>query len=151
MTMLTSKNLVAFAVIAIASLGFLYVGCSREEGAREASGEAAGEESAVTIERMADAEYVAGLNAHNDVRRELLKTRQSLVGRMEAMIADAKARIGTDDEAVLKVELEKDPEWNSLYNRVVDIDKAVEDNRVRASAFIRNRILADQAKESAAQ
>ena len=149
--MLTSKNLVAFAVIAIASVAVLCGGCSRDEEPREASGAAAGEASAVTIERMADAEYVAGLSAHDNVRRELLKTRQSLVGRMQAMIADAKARIGTDDEAVLKVELEKDPEWNSLYNRVVDIDKAVEDNRARASAFIRNRIFADQEKESAAK
>ena len=151
MTMLTSKNLVAFAAIAIAFFVVLCGGCSRDEEPREVSNADAGEEQAVTIERMEDPEYVAGLNAHNDVRKELLKTRRSLVGRMEAMIADAKARLGTDDEAVLKVELEKDPEWNSLYNRVVDIDKAVEDNRLRASAFIRNRILADQEKESDAK
>ena len=146
--MLTSRNLVAFALIAIASLAFLSVGCSRDEGSREASGAAAGE---VSPSRMDDPEYVAGLNAHNDVRKELMKTRQSLVSKMEAMIADAKVRLGTDDEAVLKVELEKDAEWNSLYNRVIDIDKAIEDNRARASTFIRNRIIADQEKGSAAQ
>ena len=150
MTMLTSKNLVAFALIAIASLAFLSVGCSRDEGSREGSGAAAGDGSA-GVERMSDPEYVTGLNAHNDVRKELMKTRQSLVSKMEAMIADAKVRLGTDDEAVLKVELEKDAEWNSLYNRVIDIDKAIEDNRARASTFIRNRIIADQEKGSAAQ
>ena len=58
MTMLTSRNLVAFALVAIASLAFLSVGCSRDEGSRAASGEAAVQ----TATRIDDPEYVARLN-----------------------------------------------------------------------------------------
>ena len=70
---------------------------------------------------------------------------------MQAKIADAKARLGTEDEAVLKVELEKDAEWNSLYSRVEDLNKALEDERRRAMAIVRQRLIADEQKEPAAQ
>ena len=77
-----------------------------------------------------------------------LATRRKLVAQMEEKIAAAKERLGTDDEAVLKVELEKDPEWNSLHARVVDILTALEDNRKQAAKIVRDRIAADRQKES---
>ena len=67
---------------------------------------------------------------------------------MQAKIAAAKERLATEDEAVLKAELEKDPEWNSLYKRVEDLNTALEDERKRAEAVVRNRIMSDAQKES---
>lgn len=129
--MLTSKNLVAFAVIAIASLGFLYVGCSREEGAREASGEAAGE---TLPSRTNDPEYEAKLGERVEARNELLAIRAKLIARL--------------DEA-------DDAEKASLQSRIDDVNKALEDERGRALTVVRERIWsghhANEQKGSAAQ
>lgn len=151
----TSKNLVAFAVIAIAAVAFLYIGCSREGGEREPSQPSAQPDIEVPAEtvqqkpsRLDDPVYRQALEERRDVRRELLATRRKLVAQMEEKIAAAKERLGTDDEAVLKVELEKDPEWNSLHARVVDILTALEDNRKQAAKIVRDRIAADRQKES---
>ena len=126
MTMLTSRNLVAFALIAIASLAFLSVGCSRDEGSREASGAAAGEVAAM---RMNDPEYVAKLDKSVDARKELLATRARLEAQMAAEGADRE----------------------SLQARIDDLDKALEDERKRAMATVRQRIITDEQKGSAAQ
>lgn len=124
--MLTSRNLVAFALIAIASLAFLSVGCSRDEGSREASGAAAGEVAAM---RMNDPEYVAKLDKSVDARKELLATRARLEAQMAAEGADRE----------------------SLQARIDDLDKALEDERKRAMATVRQRIITDEQKGSAAQ
>ena len=146
----TSRNLVAFALVAIASLAFFSTGCSRDEEPREDSQPSAQQlpevEPALTA-RMADPTYVKALNESRDALNEIEATRYRLVRQMEAKIAEAKTRLGTEDEDVLKVELEKDPEWNSLYDRVVDLNKALDDERSRAAAKVRERIFADQRKE----
>lgn len=127
MTMLTSKNLVAFALVAIASLAFLSVGCSREEGAREASGEAAGDGSAAT--RIDDPEYVARLNETVDARRKLVATRARLEAQMAAEGADRE----------------------SLQARIDDLNKAIEDERKHAVEIVRERLLSDGSKEPVEQ
>ena len=127
MTMLASRNLVAFALIAIASTAFLFVGCSRGEEGREAPEAAAGETEVVS--RMQDTEYVAKLEGSVDARKQLLATRASLMEQMEAE--------GADKE--------------SLQARIDDINKAIEDERQHAVRIVRQRIMADEAKESAAQ
>ena len=147
--MLTSKNLVAFASIAIATVAFLFAGCTRDEEPRKAPDTPAGEVR--EIERLKDPAYKAALDARFEAQSELMRTRSRLVARMETMIADAKARLGTADESVLKVELEKDSEWNSLYSRVTDLDKALGDEHNRVAEIIRRRMAADIRKESAAQ
>ena len=60
MTMLTSKNLVAFALIAIAATAFLFLGCSPKEESREAP-EAVASETGAAPSRMEDPAYVAKL------------------------------------------------------------------------------------------
>ena len=143
----TSKILVVFVLVAITIVVFFCLrGCKREMPLNEPTKTSVDESD--TIKRMEDPAYVKALEQHRETRRELLVKRQPLVKRMEAMIADAKGRLGTDDESVLKIELEKDPEWRSLYDRVVDINKAIEDDRLRASALVRDKILADQKKET---
>lgn len=145
----TNRNLVAFALVAIASLAFFSTGCSRDEEPREDSQPSAQQlpevEPALTA-RMADPTYVKALDERRAAQSEIEATRYRLVRQMEAKIAEAKTRLGTEDEDVLKVELEKDPEWNSLYDRVVDLNKALDDERKRAASLVRERIFADQRK-----
>ena len=148
--MFTSRNLVAFALFAIACTVFLSSGCTRDEEVREPAQPSA-EEPVKQLARMEDPAYREALDKRRDARKELLGVRQRLVSQMEAKIAAAKERLGTEDEAVLKVELEKDPEWNSLYERVEDLNTALEDERKRTSALVRDRIKADMQKESAAR
>lgn len=131
MTMLTSRNLVAFALIAIASLAFLSVGCSRDEGSREASGAASGD---IQPSRTNDPEYEAKLGERVEARNELLAIRAKLLARLEE--AD-------------------DAEKASLQARIDDVNKALEDERGRALTVVRERIWsghqANEQKESAAQ
>ena len=126
MTMLTSRNLVAFALIAIASLAFLSVGCSRDEGSREGSGAAAGE---VQPSRIDDPEYVARLNETVDARRKLVATRARLEAQMAAEGADRE----------------------SLQARIDDLNKAIEDERKHAVEIVRERLLSDGSKEPVEQ
>ena len=125
--MLTSKNLVAFALIAIASTVFLSAGCSREEEAREASGAAAGE---VSPSRMDDPEYIAQLDDSVNARKQLLATRERLAAQMASAEGAEKA---------------------SLQARIDDLNKALEDERGRAMAVVRQRIMSDEQKGSSAQ
>ena len=125
MTMLTSRNLVAFALIAIASLAFLSVGCSRDEGSREASGAAAVQ----TATRIDDPEYVARLNETVDARRKLVATRARLEAQMAAEGADRE----------------------SLQARIDDLNKAIEDERKHAVEIVRERLLSDGSKEPVEQ
>ena len=127
MTMLTSKNIVAFALIAIASTVFLSAGCSREEEAREASGAAAGE---VSPARMDDPEYIAQLDDSVNARKQLLATRERLAAQMASAEGAEKA---------------------SLQARIDDLNKALEDERGRAMAVVRQRIMSDEQKGSSAQ
>ena len=145
--MFTSKNLVAVAVAAIVCLVVVFYGCSRKNGpAPEGENKPAAEGEVVS--RLEDPQYRAALDERLDAQKELTKLRYRLVTEMQAKIAAAKERLATEDEAVLKAELEKDPEWNSLYKRVEDLNTALEDERKRAEAVVRNRIMSDAQKES---
>lgn len=147
MTMFTSKNLVAIAVAAIVCLVVVFYGCSRKNGpAPEGENKPAAEGDVVS--RLEDPQYRAALDERLDAQKELTKLRYRLVTEMQNKIAAAKERLATEDEAVLKAELEKDPEWNSLYKRVEDLNTALEDERKRAEAVVRNRIISDAQKES---
>lgn len=145
--MFTSKNLVAIAVVAIVCLVVVFYGCSRKNGpAPEGENKPAAEGDVVS--RLEDPQYRAALDERLDAQKELTKLRYRLVTEMQNKIAAAKERLATEDEAVLKAELEKDPEWNSLYKRVEDLNTALEDERKRAEAVVRNRIISDAQKES---
>ena len=127
MTMLTSRNLVAFALIAIAPITFSLVGCSRDGEPRGAQQPAASEST--EFARMNDPEYVAKLDASVDARKQLLATRARLEEQMAAEGADRE----------------------SLQARIDDLDKALEDERKRAMATVRQRLMSDEQKGSSAQ
>lgn len=129
MTMLTSKNLVAFAVIAIAAVAFLSIGCSREEEPRETGETIVGETAQPQPTRMDDPEYIAKLDATIDARKQLLVTRARLMARMEAEDADKEF----------------------LQARIDDVNKALEDVHRHAVAIVRERIWSEAQKESSAQ
>jgi len=138
---LTSRNLVAFASIAIACLVLFPVGCTRDEEAREAA-----QQPEPIPPRLEDPAYRQALDERRDAQLEILTVRQRIVEQMQAKFADAKARLGTDDEDAINLELEKDPEWTSLRDRLTDLDTALGDERRRAAAVVRGRIRADLEK-----
>lgn len=150
MTMFTSKNLVAIALVAVVCLLVVFYGCSRKvigpEPVEPQPPAAEGDDTSLI--RMDDPNYLAALDERVEARKVLTRQRQRLVDQMNAKVAAAKERLATEDEAAIKAELEKDPEWNSLYKRVEDMNTALDDERKRVEAVVRNRILADMQRES---
>ena len=147
MTSLSGKKLVAIVLVTIAVVGIsLYIGCSREEPV-------ATPEQPAEFSRLQDPEYRARLEETASARNSYMRTRARLVEQMEAKLSAAAARHGFDYEkgltpeqdAILKPELELDPEWNSLYSRVVDLEKANQEELARARAIVRERMLQEEA------
>ena len=93
------------AAIALAALA----GCTRE------AEQPAAAEAAQPV--MKDPAFRAKLTAQAKERSALAAARGRIVAKMTEMIEAKKTALGTDDEAKLKAELEKDPEWNELYRR----------------------------------
>ena len=92
------------------------------------------------MELMQDEDFRREMDAANSDRRKLMKIRLAIVDRMQAKIDAAQERLGTTDEAVLKVELEKDPEWNSLYRRCEDVNQALSERRHQFVAEMSRRM-----------
>ena len=128
-------------LVVVAAAAALFAGCSRdgaETTAQPATGEAP---SPVAPEvYMKDPAFRAALAERNASRKDLAKSRNAVVSRMVEMIEAKKKELGTDDEAVLKAALEKDPEWNSLYARCEDVNTAIEENRRETIRVVRKRL-----------
>lgn len=137
----------------IAAVAFAFVvGCGRDAGeAEKAAAEptpAAVEpapaaeltEPKTAMELLKDPDFRPKLDASAAERRRLLSIRARITERMETLIAEAKSRLGTEDEAVLKVELEKNPEWNSLYRRCEDVNQALHEQRRKITGELSRRM-----------
>ena len=131
----TSKNLVPVA-LAVTGLALLFLaGCRKEEPSSERMSAAAG----------AKGEAVRGkLTELRGERNDLLARRAKVVAEMKAKVDAAKARLKTDDEKLVKAELEKDPEWQSLYKRCVDANTALDEQRRKTLGEVRGRITPKQ-------
>ena len=109
-----------------------FAGCSRE-----AEKPAAGEPPSPV---MKDPAFRAKLTTQAKERAALASARGKIVARMTEMIEAKKKELGTDDEAKLKVALEKDPEWNELRKRCEDANTAITEQRRRTAAVVRERM-----------
>ena len=127
------KSVYAKAVFLAVLLAAL-AGCSRE-GENKAAVSPAAPES-----YMKDREFRGRLDGQVAKRGELAKARSAVVAQMAEMIEAKKKELGTDDEAKLKAELEKDPVWRDLYARCQDANAAIGENRRETMAVVRERL-----------
>lgn len=137
---------IALCVIGLA--GLLSSGCGREGGPSDAE-RAASPTGAVAgvAARMNDPAYRQALSDGRHARAKLVQMRAGVVEKMTALVEAAKARLGTADEAVLKAELEKDPEWVSLFARCNDLNTAIGESRRDMLAVVRARLAAGKGEE----
>lgn len=144
----TRQGLVAYAFAACVALSFAFSGCSRDEAAppaEPAAAPAAAEaeppaEPVKVVSRLADPAYKTALDGQMAEMSSLLKTRAGVAAKMRGMVNAVRARLATDDEAVVTAELAKDPEWAGLRARIADLNKALEDNRRRSAEVVRRKI-----------
>jgi len=97
---------------------------------------------AVVTNRMHDASYREELKQNLKEQRVKAKERNVVVERMTALIARARAKLpaGADDAAV-KAELEKDPEWRELESKNQQLIGEIEVTLARAREAVRQRML----------
>ena len=95
---------------------------------------------AAAAHRMEDPVYRRQLEDQIAERNRLSAIRGRLVEKMESMIEAQRRALPAADEAALKAALERDPEWRSLYARVVDVNAALEDNQKKSLQVVRNRL-----------
>lgn len=89
---------------------------------------------------MRDPVFLKALADRRADRRDLLARRAKLVAEMKARVDAMRAQKPEATDAEVKAALEKDPEWVSLSNRVVDLNTVLEENRRRTTEIVRERI-----------
>ena len=153
MTDRTRQMLVPCTFAACAAFAMLFAGCGRDESATtdavSAPGSAAvpaATEETESIPRLADPVYKEALSKQTSEKIDLLKTRDLIAGKMQKREAEVRAGLASSDEAAVAAALAKDAELMSLRSRLVDLTKALEDNRRRSTALVRERIHADLKK-----
>lgn len=129
----TSTFLVPFAFCAIGAFALVFQGCKPASEKSEVPQEAAASYMKDPVFRQVLAERCEG-------RKELAKARSVVVAKMTAMIEAKKAELKTEDLGKVRAELEKDPEWNSLYARCLDANRALEEQRKGTLDAVRERI-----------
>jgi hypothetical protein len=71
---------------------------------------------------------------------ELDAAHRKLAGEMAAMIEAKKKELKTEDLEKVRLELEKNEEWKSLYSRCLDAATAAKENRSKTEGIVRKRI-----------
>ena len=136
------------ALCAIGGFTLVFIGCNRVS-----------EESAAAVEPakhtpesyMKDPAFRGQLKELRTERNALAKARSTVVAKMEAMIEAKKAELKTDDLEKVRAELEKDPEWKSLYKRCLDANQAIEDNQKHTFGIVRERLTPADVKKPAGE
>lgn len=124
-----------FAVCAIGTLALILQGCDRTPAPPSPA-------PAPAAKTARDAQLDAKLEALGVERKALLRARETVVDQMKAKIDAARAKLKTDDPKLLKAELEKDPEWKSLYERCTDAQTALGEQRKKTADVVREKLTA---------
>ena len=127
----TSINLVPVALAATGLALLFLAGCRKEEPTPDPASPAT---------YMNDQAFRDELKERRVERNGLLKMRAAIVEQMKAKVDAVKAALKTDDEKLVKAELEKDPEWQSLHRRCVDLNTAIDEQRQKTLGVVRERI-----------
>ena len=126
------ENYVPFALRATGVVLFCLAGCRKAE---EPEVPVSAPES-----YMNDKAFRSQLADARKERTSLAAVRARLVEEMQRKIDAVRAAKPGADDAAVKAELEKDLEWVSLEKRVCDLNAAIEENRLRATKAVGERI-----------
>ena len=136
----TSRYLVPLALGAMAAWAVLLAGCSREETSASRPG-------APSLD-MKDPSFRKALDEKRAERNAVLGLREKLMQELEKRVDAMRAKMPGADDAAVKKELEKDPEWNSLIKRISDADAAFDDNRKATTKLVSERLVPRREKAS---
>lgn len=130
-----TRNILSY--LTALSLGLL-VGCGSDEPQQ---GNNAPEQPAVSgAEVLKNPEYQREMGALKRASAVIAGQRMQLLKKMETMAAAKRSLMPSADEAKLRAELDKDPEWVSLVKRMDDLTEAYQDNQKARLATVRKYI-----------
>ena len=129
----TSQVLVPIAVCAIGLSALVFTGCRRE-----AEKPAPSPTSPEVY--MNDKAFMGKLGEERKAQMKLVKARNDIATKMQAMVEAMRAKLKTDDLMKVKAELEKDPEWNRLYVACTNANAKCEANRRATLSTVRERL-----------
>ena len=89
---------------------------------------------------MNDPAFRAALDAQQAEKTKLLVMQEHLLAAIEEMTAATRAAMPGADDAAVKAELEKKPEWVSLQKRLSDAQAALDENRRATTEFVGARM-----------
>lgn len=125
-----------FCTCAVSAL--FIAGCDSGESAKTAPD--AREELPSPAEYMKDPAFRAALDAQSAERKRLYGARENVRDAMAKLVAAQQATMPSADEAAVKAELEKNPEWVSLQKRHAEAEAAIEENRQQTLRKVRERL-----------
>lgn len=133
MTIRTSTFLVPFALCAMGCFALVFQGCKKEP-AKPVPPPHAPESY------MNDPEFRGKLATERAEHVKLVRESNKIAAKMKAKVDALRERLQTEDPARLKVELEKDPEWNALYAQCTNANARVETHRKETLGVVRERL-----------
>lgn len=133
----TSRYLVPFALGAMALFAVVLTGCSKPD---EPSAKPPVVKADPPSVYMKDKGFRKALEEKRAERTEILGVREKLLAELEKRVDAMRAKMPGADDAAVKKELEKDPEWNSLIKKIEDANLAYDDNRRAATKIVRDRL-----------
>lgn len=129
----------ALAFSVIAAVALFFAGCDRGEGANASAEEPEMRADSPSV-YMSDPVFTNALAKQRAERREILATNEKLIRQLEAKVEAMRRKLpGASDDAI-RIELEKDPEWNSLAKRIKDAQVAFKENRQTTTKLVGERI-----------
>ncbi len=138
-------SVVRLTAVSMVFFSLLLAGCKKRTvpDVSPSVSKGAGVESVVT-NRMQDAAYRKALDLNRLEQGKKASERNKIVGKMEQMIAKARASLptGADDVAV-KAELAKNPEWVELETKNAHVTAEIDKTLAEARETVRQRMLAE--------
>lgn len=131
----TSKSLVPLFVSATAIGLFLLVGCNR--GDEKKPVEVVSDPPSVY---MKDPAFRKALDEAQSELKGLLKIESRLSDELTKMYGEAKLKLASDDKLAIENELKKNPEWESVRQKLQDVKKAIAERREKTVDVVRRRI-----------
>lgn len=129
----TSRYLVALTLSVIALGSIFIAGCSREE-AKETP------QADPPSVYMKDPVFTNALAKQRAERKSILRARDKIMDEVAAKVEAMRAKMPSASDEEIKKELEKDPEWNSLVARAKDVGQAFDENRLKTTKIVGERI-----------
>ena len=147
MALRRGSRIVLWTAIAAVLAGlFLYIYARR----RDAKPQAAAVDPASPESYMNDKEFRGRLAKERREHVALIRDRNAIADKMQAMVDAKKAELKTDDLKVVQAALEKDPAWNDLYAQCTNANAKVEAHGRDRLRMVRERITPRQPRKAPA-